>query len=115
MSTAMKSLAHRVIALCIALSLIGCCAPSPSPATVRSWAGRDLPIGASHDQVLRFCSDHGFSYFENDPHAAMATKPAGGCAWSRQMIWMNLTFDDDRRVKSVQVWGGMLERSNEGG
>jgi len=100
----------RRTAIAMLLPLAGCCAPHPSLNAVRSRAQDDLPVGTSHEDVLRFCSAHGFSFFENDPHAATATRPAGGCEWNKAMIWMNIAFDDDRRVTSVHVWGGTLER-----
>jgi len=107
MHLAFRSFARRA-ALGLLFTLAGCCAPHPTLNTVRSWAHDDLPVGTSHEQVLRFCSTHGFSYFEIDPHAATATRNVEGCDWKKPVIWMDISFDDNRRVRSVQVWGGTL-------
>lgn len=100
---------RRLLALALALELIGCCAPvSPTTEQVKAWVAMDLPAGSSESQVQRFCAAHGFDY-SSGPDWGNAHRKAGGCEATRPVVWMEIAYDNERRVKSIDVYGGSME------
>lgn len=99
----------RRLAFALALGLIGCCAPiNPTTKQVKAWAATGLPAGSSETQVRRFCAAHGFDYSAGSDWGN-AHRKVGGCASRGPVVWMQIAYDNQRRVKSIDVYGGSLE------
>lgn len=93
----------------IVFVLYGCCAPiSPTVEQVKHWASGSIPAGSSEAQVRQFCTDKGFGYSEMGGRWATASRRVGGCDATHPVVWMNIQYDEDRRVRTINVYGGSM-------
>lgn len=105
-------MSHRRIGIVLGLAfgLTGCCAPfGPTTGQVKAWVAADLPAGSSEARVQRFCASHGFDY-SSGPDWGNAHRGGGGCGPTPPEVWMQIRYDDARRVTGIDVYGGLLER-----
>jgi hypothetical protein len=100
----------RPLAFALALGLVGCCAPfGPTTEQVKRWVSSDLPAGSSETRVQRFCEAHGFEY-SSGRDWGNAHRRAGGCGATPPVVWMQIRYDEARRVTAIDVYGGLLEQ-----
>jgi hypothetical protein len=100
---------RRLLAFGLSVGLAGCCAPfGPTAREVKSWVAADLPAGSSEHRVERFCASHGFDY-SSGRDWGNAHRRGGGCGPTPPMVWMQVRYDDARRVTGIDVYSGWLE------
>ena len=97
-------------ALPLVLSSGGYCFTPVSPTVEQTeeWIAQELPPGSSEQDVQRFCERHGFGYATLTTTLARGQRRAGGCESTRPMTFVDVTYDDARRVKKVRAWGASL-------
>lgn len=105
---------HVALAALSALPLLtsaaGCCFTPVSP-TVEETQRRvdqELPLGSSEQDIQRFCERHGFGYVALTNTLARGSRRAGGCESTRPMAFIDVTYDEARRVSKLRPWGASL-------
>jgi hypothetical protein len=108
---------RRFLTIGIALAVAGCCKPiSPTAEEVQKWVRQSLPTGSSEDQVKAFCTQRGFNNYtrmdsdvtEPNRHWGQASRRVGGCESDKPVVIIDVYYDGDLRMQSINVRGASM-------
>ena len=108
---------RRFLPIIVAFTLAGCCKPiSPTAQEVQKWVRESLPAGSSEEQVKAFCTQHGFNNYarmdggvtDPDRHWGQASRRVGGCESDKPVVIIDVMYDGDLRMQSINVWGASM-------